>query len=65
MTEPTRDELLTSRETAALLRVPLRTLYQWRVTRTGPTAYRVGKQTLYRRADVEAWLEQRREPAVA
>jgi excisionase family DNA binding protein len=58
-----RTELLTSRETAELLRVPVRTLYVWRGAGTGPRAYRVGKHVLYRRSDLEAWLERRREPA--
>ena len=52
-------ELLTSAETAELLRVPVRTLYVWRGAGRGPRAYRVGKHVLYRRADVEAWLEER------
>lgn len=60
-----RTQLLTSRETAQLLRVPVRTLYVWRGAGTGPRAYRVGKRVLYRRSDVESWLEQRREPTPA
>jgi excisionase family DNA binding protein len=52
-------ELLTSPETAAMLRVPVRTLYVWAGAGTGPTAYRVGRRKLYRRDDVERWLEQR------
>jgi excisionase family DNA binding protein len=62
MDTPDRTELLTSRETAALLRVPVRTLYVWRGAGTGPRAYRVGRQVLYDRRDVLRWLEQRREP---
>ena len=56
-------ELLTSAETAELLRVPVRTLYVWRGAGSGPRAYRVGKRVLYRRRDVEAWLKERRVPA--
>jgi excisionase family DNA binding protein len=56
-------ELLTSAETAELLRVPVRTLYVWRGAGNGPRAYRVGKHVLYRRRDVEAWLEERCVPA--
>ena len=51
-------ELLTSAETAEVLRVPVRTLYVWRGAGRGPRSYRVGKHVLYRRADVEAWLEE-------
>lgn len=65
MNETDRTELLTSRETAQLLRVPVRTLYVWAKSGSGPVSYRVGKRTLYRRSDVESWLEQRRAPAVA
>jgi excisionase family DNA binding protein len=57
------DDLLTSIEVAQMLRVPVPTLYSWRGKGTGPTAYRVGKQTLYRRQDVLAWLERRKVPA--
>ena len=60
MDEAARADLLTSDETAELLRVPVRTLYVWRGAGSGPPAYRVGKRTLYRRSDVERWLEQRR-----
>jgi excisionase family DNA binding protein len=60
MSETDGAELLTSTETAALLRVPVRTLYVWRGAGTGPASYRVGKRTLYRRVDVERWLERRR-----
>ena len=51
-------ELLTSAETAEVLRVPVRTLYVWRGAGRGPRSYRVGKHVLYRLADVEAWLEE-------
>jgi excisionase family DNA binding protein len=64
MTEIDRAELLTSKEVAELLRVPVRTVYVWRGSGSGPRAYRVGKHTLYRRSDVMAWLEGRRAPAV-
>lgn len=60
MMQADRAELLTSRETAAMLRVPVRTLYVWRGAGRGPAAYRVGKRVLYKRADVESWLEARR-----
>lgn len=63
MHEPSRETdngLMTSREVAAMLRVPVSSVYAWRVKGTGPSAFRVGKQTLYRRSDVEAWLEERR-----
>jgi len=65
MSDTDRTELLTSRETASMLRVPVRTLYLWRASGSGPPAYRVGKRTLYRRSDVESWLEECRVAAPA
>ncbi len=44
-------EFLTSEELAALLRVPLNTVYYWRQTGTGPKGVKVGKQVLYRRLE--------------
>lgn len=50
--------LMTPRELAEHLGVPVKTLYTWRTTARGPRAIRVGKHLRYRRSDVEAWLEQ-------
>ena len=44
-----------------LLDIPERTIYSWRQRGEGPPAYRVGKHLRYRRGDVEAWLELRRD----
>lgn len=50
---------------AALLGVPVRTVYAWRHRGEGPRGYKVGRHVRYRVEDVEAWLEDRadREPA--
>ena len=64
MNESPRD-LLKSFEAAELLRVPVRTLYEWRMRGVGPAAYRVGKRVLYDRKDVERWLEAHREEPVS
>ena len=45
--------------------VPVRTIYGWRTKGEGPKAYKVGKRVLYRRADVEAWLERQADPGRA
>ncbi|MEU4634236.1 helix-turn-helix domain-containing protein [Micromonospora chalcea] len=50
-------ELWSIQDTAAFLRVPVGTLYQWRHRRTGPRAFKVGRHLRYNPADVRAWLE--------
>ena len=51
------DKLLSSRELADYLGIPLETTYMWRARRTGPRGIRVGRHVRYRLADVQAWLE--------
>jgi excisionase family DNA binding protein len=58
-------QLLTPSELAEYLRVPLRTLYQWRYERRGPRAIRVGRHLRYRWRDVERWLEEREREGAA
>lgn len=61
-------EWLTTPEVAELLRVSVRTIHDWRQTHVGPPAYRVGRQLLWKRHEVTAWVEQQRdanEPATA
>lgn len=60
-TAPTR--LWTTDELAAYLQVPRQTLYAWRVAGCGPRGLRVGKHVRYLPADVDAWLESRRDAA--
>lgn len=50
--------LLTPKEVANYLAVPVLTLQTWRAARKGPPSYRVGKHVRYRREEVEAWLEE-------
>ncbi|MFI7248125.1 helix-turn-helix transcriptional regulator [Micromonospora chalcea] len=60
MTAPTSlplPELWSIHDTAAFLRVPVGTLYQWRHRRIGPRAFKVGRHLRYNPADVRAWLE--------
>ncbi|WTW96254.1 helix-turn-helix domain-containing protein [Streptomycetaceae bacterium NBC_01309] len=49
-------EFWTADETAAYLRRPKATLYQWRYKGTGPEAVKVGRGLLYDPAKVRAWL---------
>ncbi len=47
--------MATPTEVADLLRVPVKTLYQWRYHGKGLRAYRVGRHLRCRWEDVEAW----------
>lgn len=50
-----RDELLTPAELAAELRIPAKTLEQWRWRKTGPSYLKLGHHVRYRRSDIEAF----------
>lgn len=53
-----RDELLTIKQLAELLQVPVATIYRWRHFGEGPCGIRVsGRHVRYRRSDVEAFLQ--------
>lgn len=54
-------KMLSVRELAELLQVPAATIYRWRSRGEGPRGYRIGKHVRFRRVDVEAWLESRRD----
>lgn len=49
--------LMTTKELAAYLGVPVQTLYRWRVTGGGPRAIRLGRALHWRPEDVERWLD--------
>jgi excisionase family DNA binding protein len=53
--------LLSPEELAALLGVPLPTIYRWRSRHAGPPGFRVGRHVRYRLEDVHEWLESRRD----
>ncbi len=57
------DQLLTTDQVAQYLQVPVATLHQWRYRGEGPKAAKVGRHLRWRRADVDAWLEQQSQPA--
>jgi excisionase family DNA binding protein len=54
-----RPRLLSIRELAAYLNVPVQTLYVWRYNGDGPRGIKVGRHVRYRPEDVEEWLEER------
>lgn len=52
------DEYMTVREVSALTRAPEATVLWWRHVGRGPKSFKVGRRVLYKRSDVERWLEQ-------
>lgn len=50
--------LMTMEEAAELLHMPVATLRFWRHKGTGPASFKIGRRVMYRRADVEAWIEE-------
>ncbi|MCZ7532280.1 MAG: helix-turn-helix domain-containing protein [Acidimicrobiia bacterium] len=53
------DKLLTVKDLAEYLGVPVATIYAWRYHREGPPGFRVGRHVRYRWADVEKWIRDR------
>jgi excisionase family DNA binding protein len=51
------DPLWTVEEVSSYLRVPVKTLYQWRCNGYGPSARRVGRYIRYRPEDVRGWVD--------
>jgi excisionase family DNA binding protein len=60
MDEPRAAEpvFLTSRQVADLLRVPLRTVEDWRLTRKGPPWLKLGRHVRYEQAELLAWVRE-------
>jgi excisionase family DNA binding protein len=54
-------ELLTIAEAAELLRAPVATLRYWRHLGTGPHSFRLGRRVVYRRDDLQSWIDARRD----
>lgn len=52
------DDLLNTEELAQYLRKPVATVYAMNSRGTGPRRMRIGKTVLYRRSDVEMWLDE-------
>ena len=51
------DGLLTMKEVANVVRVPVATLRYWRHLGSGPRSFRVGRSVRYWRTEVLHWLE--------
>lgn len=56
--------MLTIEELSEYLGVPVRTLYDWRLSGRGPRAVHVGRQLRYFISDVQRWLDSQREQVV-
>jgi predicted DNA-binding transcriptional regulator AlpA len=52
-------ELLLLDEVSELTRIPVPSLRFYRHNGTGPRSFRLGNRVVYKRADVEAWIEER------
>ncbi|MEU5326127.1 helix-turn-helix transcriptional regulator [Streptomyces parvus] len=50
------DRYLTPEVIAALLTVPIETVYHWRKRRTGPPGFRIGRHIRYDPAAVRDWI---------
>jgi predicted DNA-binding transcriptional regulator AlpA len=54
------EQLLTTKQTAELLNVPVATLRWWRHENTGPKAFCLGRRkVMYKLSDITAWLDER------
>lgn len=49
-------DLLTTQEAATFLHVPIATLRWWVATDTAPPSARIGKRRMWRKADLEAFV---------
>lgn len=56
-------ELLTVRDVAAILSVPVSTVHHWALRGDGPPSFKVGKHRRYDAAAVRAWLVDARDGA--
>ncbi|MEU5707910.1 helix-turn-helix domain-containing protein [Streptomyces flaveolus] len=56
-------DLLTTKELADYLRKPIGTVRGWRYRKIGPAGFRLGRDIVYRREAVDAWLAERERAA--
>jgi predicted DNA-binding transcriptional regulator AlpA len=52
------DQLMTTEEAGQMCRKPAETMRYYRHTGLGPRSFKLGRRVVYRREDVEAWLQQ-------
>lgn len=58
-------QLYSPAQLAAYLGVPIKTVYRWNHTGTGPKRCTVGRHVRYRPADIETWLDQQQSGGAA
>ncbi|MDQ0094416.1 helix-turn-helix transcriptional regulator [Paeniglutamicibacter psychrophenolicus] len=51
-------QLMTMAEVAEMTRIPENTLRYYRHKETGPKSAKIGGRVMYRRADVDAWINE-------
>ncbi len=51
---------LTQSQVAELLRLPVRTVESWRLTRSGPSWVKLGRHVRYEQSDLLAWVKRHR-----
>jgi excisionase family DNA binding protein len=56
--------LLSPDELADYLKVPVKTIYNWRSEGKGPRGIRVGRHVRFRASEIEAWLDRHVEGGV-
>lgn len=54
-------QMVTTKELAELIGVPVATLNNWRSIGRGPRSFRLGRTVKYLVADVAAWIEQQQQ----
>ncbi len=54
-------QMLSPSAVAEMLDIPIATIYAWRHRGEGPPGFRVGRHVRYRAADVELWIDQRKQ----
>lgn len=65
-TQPTDNELeplVSLKELAGYLGVPVSTVHDWRSNGAGPLGYRFGERVMFAISDIQAWMETMRDPA--
>jgi predicted DNA-binding transcriptional regulator AlpA len=60
--QPSPTRLLTVQELAAILQVPVKTIYTWRYRGEGPPGVAIGRYPRFRPDDVVVWLDDRTSP---
>ncbi|KMM46521.1 hypothetical protein CWIS_04905 [Cellulomonas sp. A375-1] len=56
-------DMLTIEEASASYRIPVRTLHYWVQRGEGPKSFKLGRRRMYKREDIEAWIQEAYETA--